>query len=205
MTRAHGPLLLFAHGAGASKSSGWMIAWAERLRTIGRVVPFDYPYMAEGRRAPDRLPKLLDAHRNALDTARRRHRGPVFLIGKSMGSRVGCHLAVEGAKVDGVICLGYPLCAAGKKDKVRDEVLTKLQVPLQIVQGTRDPLFPLDVFARVRDRITTAMTLHIVLGGDHSLQTPKKLQSVSGVSQETSDHIAVEAIRAFVERASVGH
>ena len=34
--------------------------------------------------------------------------GPVVLIGKSMGSRIGCHLALE-EDVAALVCLGYPL------------------------------------------------------------------------------------------------
>src|SRR5205814_3757511 len=43
--RRAGPLILFAPGAGAPSSSAWMKRWAKHLGTLGRVVPFDYPYM----------------------------------------------------------------------------------------------------------------------------------------------------------------
>src|SRR5882757_8197252 len=94
-----GPVILFAHGAGAPSGSAWMRAWARRLGELGEVVPFDYPYMQAGRKAPDRQPVLVAAHAAALDGARARlgHDRPVVLAGKSMGSRVGCHLAVERA------------------------------------------------------------------------------------------------------------
>ena len=39
------PTFVFAHGAGAPSSSGWMVAWRKRLETLGDVVAFDYPYM----------------------------------------------------------------------------------------------------------------------------------------------------------------
>src|SRR5512145_321110 len=105
------PLILFAPGAGAPSTSPWMSAWAERLATLGAVVRLDYPYMRAGRRSPDRLPILVSAHRDALAGARGRRRGPVVLAGKSMGSRVGCHLALE-EQVDALVCLGYPLRGA---------------------------------------------------------------------------------------------
>lgn len=93
MTR---PLLLFAPGAGAPSTSPWMERWADRLGRVGEVVRFDYPYRREGRRSPDRLPVLVAAHRAALAEARGRHSSrPVFLVGKSMGGRVGCHVALE--------------------------------------------------------------------------------------------------------------
>ncbi|HVV51514.1 MAG TPA: alpha/beta family hydrolase, partial [Polyangia bacterium] len=81
------PTFLFAPGAGAPSTSAWMTAWRDRLRTLGEVVSFDYPYMRAGRRMPDRLPALIAAHREALAAARARAAGPVFLAGKSMGGR----------------------------------------------------------------------------------------------------------------------
>ena len=50
-----------------------MLRWAELLTTIGSVVAFDYPYLAEGRKRPDPLPKLIEAHRAALEKARQSH------------------------------------------------------------------------------------------------------------------------------------
>ena len=102
------PTFLFAPGAGAPSTSAWMIAWRARLETLGEVVTFDYPYMRAGRRMPDRLPALLAAHKEALASARARAAAPIFLAGKSMGGRVGCHLALE-EQVAGVICFGFPL------------------------------------------------------------------------------------------------
>src|SRR5438309_124020 len=118
MTLRQKPLFLFAHGAGASSSHPWMLGWAERLTAIGHVVAFDYPYLVEGRKRPDPLPKLIEAHRAALERARQSHGGPIVLIGKSMGGRVGCHLALQ-ETVAAVICLGYPLCGGGDCGKLR--------------------------------------------------------------------------------------
>ncbi|MDQ3625167.1 MAG: alpha/beta fold hydrolase, partial [Verrucomicrobiota bacterium] len=81
------PTFIFAHGAGAPSSHPWMQRWASLLRTVGAVHTFDYPYIAEGRKRPDPLPKLIAAHRAALLHARQSHGGPAVLIGKSMGAR----------------------------------------------------------------------------------------------------------------------
>ena len=82
-----------------------MRRYASGLARIGKVHSFDYPYMAAGRRSPDRLPKLEQAHVDELASARKHHRGKIVLIGKSMGGRVGCHVALDN-DVDGVVCLG---------------------------------------------------------------------------------------------------
>jgi len=175
-----------------------MRAWRKRLGTLGDVVAFDYPYMRAGRKTPDRLPALIDAHRAALTKVRARANGPVFLIGKSMGGRVGCHLALE-EKVAGVICLGYPL-QSGATGALRDEVLLALGTPILFVQGSRDSLCPLDKLAAVRARMTAPSTLLVVEGGNHSLEVSAAERKATGTTQADSDARVLEAIGAFVER-----
>ena len=89
------PLFLFAPGAGAPSSHSWMQGWKKRLESLGRVEMFDYDYMRSGRKRPDPLPQLIAAHRQALARARQNENEPTFLIGKSMGGRIGCHVALE--------------------------------------------------------------------------------------------------------------
>ena len=193
------PLFLFAHGAGAPSTHPWMQGWSRLLSELGKVVTFDYAYMREGRRAPDRMPKLLVAHGEALDAARANHKGPVFLIGKSMGSRVGCHLSLELEKpVNGLICMGYPLVGMGKKAPIRDQVLLELSTPILFVQGTRDKLCPLDKLEAVREKMTAPSELRVVETGDHSLQTTKTYQKQNNVVQEDIDASILESIESFV-------
>ncbi|MEO6871120.1 MAG: alpha/beta fold hydrolase [Chthoniobacterales bacterium] len=197
------PLLLFAPGAGAPSSHPWMQRWKRQLQEIGDVESFDYDYQREGRRRPDRLPQLIAAHRAALAVARERAAlgTPVFLIGKSMGGRIGCHLALE-EQVNGVVCLGYPLCAMGDRAKLRDQVLLSLGRPVLFVQGTRDPLCPLDLLEPLRSRMTAISTVHVVEGGDHSLGATKaQLRAAQETQTEVEERIAA-AISDFVRRNS---
>src|SRR5256886_14522085 len=145
-----------------------MQRWKNRLCEIGDVETFDYDYICEGRKRPDRLPQLIAAHRTALAQVRTKTSGPIILIGKSMGGRIGCHVALE-EKVNGVVCLGYPLCAMGDRLKLRDEVLRALHTPVLFVQGTLDSLCPLDLLERVRMEMKAPTVLHVVAGADHSL------------------------------------
>ncbi len=193
-------LILFAPGAGAPSSHPWMQNWKRRLSDIGDVETLDYAYMREGRKRPDPMPKLIAAHREALSDARKRHPAEsTILIGKSMGGRVGCHLSLE-EKVDGLICLGYPLCAMGDRAKLRDEVLRTLNIPILFVQGTRDPLCPLDLLERVRAEMKTQNALHIVEGGDHSLRVPKRQLQATIRTQEEIDRQILKAIAGFVDQ-----
>ena len=194
------PLILLAPGAGAPSSHPWMQNWKDRLGEIGDVETFDYDYMREGRKRPDPLPRLIAAHREALSKARERHPSTsTILIGKSMGGRIGCHVSLE-EKVDGLVCLGYPLCAMGDRTKLRDEVLRALTAPILFVQGTRDSLCPLDLLERVRTEMKAPNFLRIVEGGDHSLRVPKRVIQASGRTQEDIDHGLLESIAEFISR-----
>jgi predicted alpha/beta-hydrolase family hydrolase len=194
------PVFLFAPGAGAPSSHPWMERWKTRFGEIGDVETFDYDYMREGRKRPDRLPQLIAAHRAALAQVREKTSGPIILIGKSMGGRIGCHVALE-EKVSGVVCLGYPLCAMGDRSKLRDQVLRDLRTPILFVQGTRDPLCPLDLLESVRSEMTAPNFLHVVEGGDHSLLLRKK--DLANETQDDVDQRIAKAISDFLGRKSL--
>jgi formamidopyrimidine-DNA glycosylase len=191
------PLIVLAPGAGAPSTSPWMEAWAQRLGAVGRVVTFDYPYMAAGRKRPDRQDTLVAAHLSAVAAAAKDHRDPLVLVGKSMGGRIGCHASLE-RPVDLLVCLGYPLVSPGKKKTLRDEILLALRVPILFVQGTRDPLCPLDELARVRARMAAPNELHVVDSADHSLVATKTWLREHGETQEAVDARTAVAIAAFV-------
>ena len=200
-------LILFAPGAGAPSSHPWMQNWKRRLSEIGEVESFDYDYMRAGRKRPDPMPQLIAAHRAALRTFvdsesrcvnREEPSTPrVLLVGKSMGGRIGCHVSLE-EKVDGLVCLGYPLCAMGDRTKLRDEVLRGLTTPILFVQGTRDALCPLDLLERARGEMKAPNFLHVVEDGDHSLRVAKRRLQAMGETQEEVDQRALQAISNFV-------
>lgn len=195
------PVLLFSPGAGAPSSSTWIERWKGRLSEIGDVHSFDYPYMNEGRRRPDLLPVLIAAHRNALAAIRAASTAPVILIGKSMGGRVGCHVALKDV-VQGIVCFGYPLCAGGNRAKMRDGVLRQSHTPLLFVQGTRDPLCPLDLLNGVRGEMKTPSKVHVVNGADHSLLVSKRLLQANSETQDDVETCIAGAIRLFVDEVA---
>ena len=197
------PAFLLAPGAGAPSSHPRMRALARLLEAIGPVEAFDYPYALDGRKRPDPLPRLIEAHRAALAALRARHDGPIVLAGKSMGGRVGCHVALI-EKVAALISFGYPLCAAGDRSKLRDQVLLELRTPILFVQGTRDPLCPLELLEDVRKRMQAASTLHVVEGGDHSLLVAKAALKAQGATQADADEGVRGAIARFLKQA-LGH
>ena len=180
-----------------------MRTFARLLGSIGQVEPLDYPYALEGQRRPDPLPKLIEAHRAALAALRAKHAGPIVLAGKSMGGRVGCHVALVDP-VQAVICFGYPLCGAGDRSRLRDQVLLELTTPILFVQGTRDPLCPLELLEGVRTRMRAPSTLYVVDGGDHSLTVAKATLKALGSTQEHADEDVRTAIARFLKDALEG-
>ena len=177
-----------------------MQRWKNRLCEIGGVETFDYDYIRGGRKRPDRLPQLIAAHRQVLAEVRTKTSGPIILIGKSMGGRVGCHVSLE-EKVSGLICLGYPLCAMGDRTKLRDQVLRDLRTSILFIQGTRDPLCQLDLLESVRSEMVAPNFLHVVEGGDHSLLVRKK--DLVNETQDDVDQRIAKAIGDFVARQSL--
>jgi predicted alpha/beta-hydrolase family hydrolase len=194
------PAFLLAPGAGAPSSHPRMRTFARLLETIAPVESFDYPYALAGRGRPDPLPKLIEAHRAALAALRAKHDGPIALAGKSMGGRVGCHVALVDP-VEAIICFGYPLCGAGDRSRLRDQVLQELKTPTLFAQGTRDPLCPLDLLEGVRKRMHAPSMLTVVEGGDHSLMVAKTALKALGSNQEEVDDGMVTAIARFLREA----
>jgi predicted alpha/beta-hydrolase family hydrolase len=138
--KAAGGLLLFP-GAGSSAANPSLVAIEEALAPLP-VTRADFPYRREGRRAPDRPPKLLACVvEEAGLLARRAKVAPECLVlgGRSMGGRM-CSMAVaDGLPAAGLVLIAYPLHPPGKPDNLRIEHLPELDLPVLFVSGTKDP------------------------------------------------------------------
>jgi predicted alpha/beta-hydrolase family hydrolase len=176
-----------------------MQAQKRRLETLGHVETFDYPYQIARRKLPDRLPVLLEAHARALEAASAGRSGPKVLVGKSMGGRIGCHLALaQRDAIAALVCLGYPL--VGMRGDVRDAVLLELERPVLFVQGTRDTLCPLEKLAAVRGCMKAPNELHVIEGGNHSLIVGKRELTARGETQAAVNDGITAAIARFLEQ-----
>jgi predicted alpha/beta-hydrolase family hydrolase len=165
-------LLVLAHGAGAGQAHPFMVRTARGLAARGiDVVTFDFPYMAAGRKVPDKAPVLEQAFHEAIAAARRQSGARrVFIGGKSMGGRMATHLgAADVPDVAGIIALGYPLHPPGRPDQLRVAHLPAIRLPILIVQGERDTFGTPDELRPHLAAIAGPATLHVVAGGDHSL------------------------------------
>ena len=167
-------LLVLAHGAGAGQQHPFMVGMAEALAASGvGVFTFNFPYVEQRRRVPDRAPALESCFRDAVAAATAPPgvgRIPTFIGGKSMGGRMATHLAAEGVDgVSGVVVLGYPLHPPGKPDQLRIAHLPRISVPMLIIQGERDTFGTPSELAPHVAGVPATVTVQAIGGGDHSL------------------------------------
>lgn len=165
--------VLLAHGAGAGQDHPWIRTMAGGLAAEGvYVLTFNYRYTEAGRKSPDRLPTLMDVHRAAADVLAGRT-DAVVLAGKSMGGRVGSHLAGhEDWPAAGLVYFGYPLVAVGKSEPRPTDHLVRISAPQLFVSGSRDRLGPIDLIEETVAGLPDA-SLITVEDGDHSFNVPK--------------------------------
>ena len=132
-----GPPIALAHGAGVGPQHIAMVTLARELASHGlRVVRFAFPYMAAGRKAPDREPVLIDMWRAVI--AALGDPSGLAIAGRSMGGRIASMVA-DDCGVRALVCFAYPFHPPGKPEKMRTEHLGHLRTPTLIVQGERDP------------------------------------------------------------------
>lgn len=189
--------IVLAHGAGAGRQHPWMTAMRDMLVAGGvSVLTFDYAYMAAGRRAPDRLDKLIDVHECAAREMESRV-GMTVLAGKSMGGRVGGHLvSLERCRVSGVAYLGYPLVPIGRTEPRPTDHLATMDVPQLFISGSRDAMGPVDLIRGVAGSVPLGEVV-IIDSGDHSFVPLKR----TGLTLEDTMRTAVGAVAAWLERA----
>ena len=135
------------------------------------VVTFDFPYMAEGRKLPDKAPVLEARFVEVWEAAARTATGPLVAAGKSMGGRIASMVAARHAFVPapaGLVYFGYPLHPPGKPAQRRDAHLPAITAPMLFVHGTKDPFGTPEEMGTLTAALPTA-TLRLVERGDHSL------------------------------------
>jgi predicted alpha/beta-hydrolase family hydrolase len=164
--------LILAHGAGAGMDHPFMAGFSEAIDDEGvATLRFNFPYMEAGRRTPDRGPAALAAWRGVFDDAVRRFSGlAVWAGGKSYGGRIASMAVADGMPAAGLVFLGYPLHPPGKPDRVRDEHLYGISVPMLFLEGTADPFATPEVLRPVLAKLGDRATLHEVDGGGHSFE-----------------------------------
>lgn len=188
--------LILAHGAGAGKDHDFMSGYARAIAQKGiSVLRFNFPSMDAGKKFPDRAPTAIAVWKQVREWAGANLSGglPVFAAGKSFGGRMASMAVADGMDTRSLIFLGYPLHAPKKEDKLRDEHLYPLQVPMLFLEGTRDPFANREIMTQVVSGLNRDSELLWFEGGDHSFKVARSGRTVSedgaGLAEATADFI----------------
>jgi predicted alpha/beta-hydrolase family hydrolase len=159
-------------GAGSSSDHPTLVALSDGLAPLP-VHCADFPYRKEGRRAPDRAPKLIATVVDVAGTIAAEHGidpGAIALGGRSMGGRM-CSMAVaEGLPAAALVLLSYPLHPPGKPEKLRVDHFGALNLPCLFLAGTRDPFGTPEEIEREVAAIPGPVTLRWIDGGRHDVK-----------------------------------
>ena len=164
--------LLLTPGAGSGRDHPSLVAIEQAVAPLP-VARVDFPYRREGRRAPDRAPKLIACV--VEEAARLGGRAGVaadeiVLGGRSMGGRM-CSMAVaEGLPAAGLVLVAYPLHAPGRPDRLRAEHFPRLAVACLFVSGDRDTFGTPQELEAATGAIPGPVTHHWITGGRHDLK-----------------------------------
>jgi predicted alpha/beta-hydrolase family hydrolase len=164
--------LVVAPGAGSGFDHPFLAGFTRALNAAGvATLRFDFPYREAGRRLPDRAPRAIEAWRAAMASATDRSPGgPVWAGGKSYGGRMASMAVAEGMPAAGLVFLGYPLHPPGKPEKLRDEHLYGIDLPMLFLQGQRDPFGTPAEFEAVVRRIGATASLQWLTDANHSFE-----------------------------------
>lgn len=190
--------VLLANGAGYHMDAPWMASVAAGLVARGfEVLRFNYLYRERSLRLghekpPDRTPVLEEAHAAAAAALRERAGGRrLFLAGKSLGGRIGTHLAAKGEACAGLVLFGYPLHPPNQPAKVRSEHFPTIAQPALFLQGTRDEFAGLELLRTALARYGGRATLHVIEDADHGFHVRKRSgRSDDDVRVELLDRVA---------------
>ena len=194
-----GITILLGHGAGADQLSAFMRMVAAGLAERGcDVITFNFLYKERGRSIPDPKAKLESCYQAVIKTAlthRKLKKNRLVIGGKSMGGRIASQVAAaEPDGIAGLVFLGYPLHPPGRPDKMRDEHLKDIHVPMLFVQGARDAFGKAEQIRAVIKNRRLPAELYVIEGGDHSFKVPKSL----GVPQQNVYEAIMDEVTRWV-------
>lgn len=90
----------------------------------------------------------------------------------------------------GLIFLGYPLHPPGKPERVRDEHLYRIEVPMLFLHGTADPFASADVLGPVVKKLGDRATLVPFEGAGHSFEVRGRKRDPRDVGASLAPHAA---------------
>ena len=164
-------LVLFP-GAGSGADHGSLLAIEAAVAPLP-VSRVDFAYRIEGRRFPDRAPKLIPEVAAAVGRAAQQWGSdPSRLVigGRSMGGRMASMALAEGAiEAAGLVLVSYPLHPPKHPDRLRIDHLGGVSVPTLFVSGDRDAFGTPDELKAAHQLVAGPVTAEWIDGGRHEL------------------------------------
>jgi hypothetical protein len=134
--------VVLAHDLETSLDAPALVALQRGLAARSHLVlTFNFPYTQQGKKRPDPEPLLERSFRAAVAAVLRDAEaapGRLIVGGIGLGARIAANVVAQGLKVEGLLCLGFPLHPSGKPNQQRLEALYRVTAPVLFVQGARD-------------------------------------------------------------------
>jgi predicted alpha/beta-hydrolase family hydrolase len=193
--------LVLGHGAGAGMDHPFMAGFSRAISQDGvATLRFNFPYIERGRRSPDPERVLREAWLGAFDAGvARSDRKAVLAGGKSLGGRIASMCVADGMPGAGLVFLGYPLHPPGKPERIRDEHLYRIEVPMLFLHGTGDPFATPELLSTVIAKLGARAEDVPVEGADHSFNVRGRKRDAREVGAELATVVA-----SFVRRVVDG-
>ena len=183
-------LFVYAPGAGSNIHDPFGAYAARVLAEQGiATVRFQFPYMEQGRRAPDRTDLLEATWRAVIDAVRL---DDVRLVagGRSMGGRIASQVVAQGVAVDALAIFSYQLHPPGRPEQLRDGHLAAIKAPALFCSGTNDAFAAPDELRAAAAKMRRAR-VHLLDAANHGFAVPKS-------SGRTRDDVYAAAIGAMI-------
>ncbi len=191
-------LLVLGHGASSNMRSPLLENLAEHL-AAKKIATFRYnfPYSEKGGGRNSQA-TCVATIRSAVAAARKDvPELPMLAGGHSFSGRMTSNAAAESPLdwVSGLVFFGFPLHPAGAPATTRAEHLSKVEIPMLFLTGTRDALAELDLLKPVVKGLGDLATLHLLDTADHSFKILKR-------TRKSEENVFEEAARVAAEWAS---
>ncbi len=170
-------LLVLGHGASTNMRHATLQAIAEGMaeRMIA-TLRYNFPY-SEGGTSRNSTATCVETIRNAVRAAHEAASDlPLLAGGHSFGGRMTTTAQGEDAleNVKGLVLFSFPLHLPGRPDIKRAEHLSRIEIPMLFLSGTRDELAGIDLLEPTVKRLGSPAKLHLIDTANHSYKVLKK-------------------------------
>lgn len=192
--------IVLAHDTDGSIDAEKLVELQQSLAERGNLtLRFNFPYTQAGKKRPDPPAILERTYKAATATLLNdRENAPARLVigGFGLGARVAASTVSQGLKVDGILCLGFPLHPSGKPNQQRAEALFRIICPMLFVQGARDAHCRVDRLEVLLRRIGAPTNLHVIDDCGQDLELIKRTQRTPEQVREQT----LQAIEGFLRK-----